>query len=79
MYASEISESVIVPRITADKSLHDAMNTLQNEATGKIVVVDNNDQDKILGTITLSEISEAYNREIRRMKERTRPKGSRAV
>ena len=71
--------SADISRITANKSLHDAMNMLENEATGKIVVVDNNDQDKILGTITLSEISEAYNREIRRMKERTRPKGSRAV
>ncbi len=68
-----------VPIISSNKSLHDALNMIVNESTGKLVVVDNNEMDKILGTLTLSEISEAYNREIRRIKERTRPLKSRAI
>jgi predicted transcriptional regulator len=68
-----------VPIIPSNKSLHDALNMIVNESTGKLVVVDNNEMDKILGTLTLSEISEAYNREIRRIKERTRPLKSRPL
>ncbi|MGP6220878.1 chloride channel protein [Caldiplasma sukawensis] len=60
--------SLNVPSIEKNQSLHDALNILIKEPSGKLVVIDKNFPGKVLGTLTISEIAEAYNLEIRRLK-----------
>lgn len=61
-----------IPIITKKDSLHSALNRLIVEPTGKLVVIEEENSKSVCGTISLSEISEAYNREIRRIKEANR-------
>jgi CIC family chloride channel protein len=58
-----------IPKISNTDNLHNAMNILIKEPSGKLVVVSDNDKNKAVGTLTLSEVADAYNREIRRIKE----------
>ncbi len=61
-----------IPTIGKSESLHSALNRLISEPTGKLVVIEDENSKSVCGTITLTEISEAYNREIRRIKEANR-------
>lgn len=68
-------ESVMIrdiPKISKNVSLHSALNLLITEPTGKLVVMEDDNSEKVAGTLTLSEIAEAYNREIRRIKFATK-------
>lgn len=58
-----------VPKISSNENLHVALNRLTTEVSGKLVVIDPGDPNTAVGTLTLSEIADAYNREIRRIKE----------
>ena len=61
-----------IPTITKNDSLHTALNRLILEPTGKLVVIEAPESRSVSGTISLSEIADAYNREIRRLKESSR-------
>lgn len=54
--------------ISKDKNVHVALDLLTKEVRGKLVVVDEEGSDNILGTISFGDVAEAYNREIRRIK-----------
>ena len=56
--------------ITQDENIHVALDMLTRTASGKLVVVDSKDRKKVLGTIGFSDVAEAYNREVRRIKLR---------
>ena len=53
--------------ISPQENIHDALDILTKVPSGKLVVVDS-DMD-VLGTIGFTEIADAYNREIRRIKK----------
>ncbi|MHB1492694.1 MAG: chloride channel protein [Thermoplasmataceae archaeon] len=57
-----------IPKIGKGKNILDALNILTRDPSGKLAVVEDNDQSIILGTIGFTEIADAYNREIRRIK-----------
>ncbi|MEM0155666.1 MAG: chloride channel protein, partial [Thermoplasmataceae archaeon] len=57
-----------VQTIKGSATAHTAMDMLTRSTAGKLVVVDDEDPDKILGTIGLSDLADAYNREIRKLK-----------
>ncbi len=57
-----------IPKIGKGKNILDALNILTRDPSGKLAVVEDNDQGIILGTIGFTEIADAYNREIRRIK-----------
>ncbi len=64
-------EEVMIPdpfTIGKNENIHSALDMLTKSSLGKLVVVDPPDSRKILGTIGLDEIADAYNREIRRIK-----------
>ena len=56
--------------ITEDENIHVALDTLTRSLSGKLVVVSSRDRSSVLGTIGFSEVAEAYNREIRKIKLR---------
>ncbi len=56
--------------ITEDENIHVALDTLTRSPSGKLVVVSSRDRSSVLGTIGFSEVAEAYNREIRKIKLR---------
>ncbi|MCL5783050.1 MAG: chloride channel protein [Candidatus Thermoplasmatota archaeon] len=56
--------------ITEDENIHVALDTLARSPSGKLVVVSSMDRSSVLGTIGFSEVAEAYNREIRKIKLR---------
>ncbi|MEM0158639.1 MAG: chloride channel protein [Thermoplasmataceae archaeon] len=56
------------PVIDKNMNIHDALDLLVKSPIGKLVVIDRANGGVIAGTIGLSEIAEAYNREIRRIK-----------
>ncbi len=58
------------PIITQDENIHVALDMLTRTTSGKLVVVDSKDRDRVLGTIGFSDVAEAYNREVRRIKLR---------
>lgn len=58
------------PTITQDENIHIALDMLTRTTSGKLVVVDSRDREKVLGTIGFSDVAEAYNREVRKIKLR---------
>jgi predicted transcriptional regulator len=56
--------------ITDDENIHVALDTLTRSPSGKLVVVSSRDRSSVMGTIGFSEVAEAYNREIRKIKLR---------
>ncbi len=54
--------------ISSNENIHVALDTLIKSTTGKLVVVSPADEKTVLGTIGLSEIAEAYNRQVRKIK-----------
>ncbi len=56
--------------ITQDENIHVALDMLTKTTSGKLVVVDSKDREKVLGTIGFADVAEAYNREVRRIKLR---------
>ncbi len=62
--------SIETTTITQDENIHVALDMLTRTASGKLVVVDSKDRQKVLGTIGFSDVAEAYNREVRRIKLR---------
>lgn len=64
------------PLIRSDDNLHNALNKLTKEPSGKLIVYDDNSPDVVVGTLTLSEVAEAYNMEIRRIKDVQRMENS---
>ncbi|MCW6169481.1 MAG: CBS domain-containing protein [Thermoplasmatales archaeon] len=49
-------------------NIHEALDLLTRSADGKLIVMNHEKNGQVLGTITLSEIADAYNREIRKIK-----------
>lgn len=58
------------PTITQDENIHIALDMLTRTPSGKLVVVDSRNRQKVLGTIGFADVAEAYNREVRRIKLR---------
>ncbi len=56
--------------ITQDENIHIALEMLTRTPSGKLVVVDSNDRQRVLGTIGFADVAEAYNREVRKIKLR---------
>ncbi len=56
--------------ITQDENIHIALDMLTRTPSGKLVVVDSNDRQRVLGTIGFADVAEAYNREVRKIKLR---------
>ncbi len=56
--------------ITQDENIHIALDMLTRTSTGKLVVVDSSDRQRVLGTIGFADVAEAYNREVRKLKLR---------
>jgi len=54
--------------IADNKNIHEALDLLTRSVDGKLVVIDHDSPKRVLGTITLSEIADTYNKEIRRIK-----------
>ncbi len=54
--------------ISSKENIHVALDTLIKSTTGKLVVVSPSDGKTVLGTIGLSEIADAYNRQVRKIK-----------
>ena len=54
--------------ISSSENIHVALDTLIKSTTGKLVVVSPTDGKTVLGTIGLSEIADAYNRQVRKIK-----------
>ena len=54
--------------IEDDANIHKALDLLTRSADGKLIVMNPEKNGQVLGTITLSEIADAYNREIRKIK-----------
>lgn len=61
-----------LPIILSQDNIHSALTRLITEPSGKLIVMETPDSKKVMGTLTLSEISESYNREIRTIKEAQR-------
>ncbi len=57
--------------IEGSESIHSAMDRLSKLTVGKLVVVESLEGKRVIGTLGFNEIAEAYNREIRRIKEAT--------
>ncbi|HLH85313.1 MAG TPA: chloride channel protein [Thermoplasmataceae archaeon] len=57
-----------LPLIDKEKSIHEALDLLVKTPIGKLVVIDRENGGRIVGTIGFSEVADAYNREIRRIK-----------
>ncbi len=60
------------PLIESNDNLHNALNRLTKEPSGKLIVYNEGQPDVVLGTLTLSEIADAYNMEIRKIKNAQR-------
>ncbi|MCL6014377.1 MAG: chloride channel protein, partial [Candidatus Thermoplasmatota archaeon] len=60
------------PLIKSDDNLHNALNKLTKEPSGKLIVYNESSPDIVVGTLTLVEVAEAYNMEIRRIKDAQR-------
>lgn len=54
--------------ITKGENIHIALNLLTKEPSGKLIVIEGETTKKVIGTISFTEIADAYNREIRRIK-----------
>lgn len=54
------------PKVNSKSDAYRVFDILSRSAIGKVVVVD--DSDKVIGTIGLEELADAYNREIRKIK-----------
>lgn len=67
---AKVSEAMTTesPIITQDENIHIALDMLTRTPSGKLVVVDSRNRQKVLGTIGFSDVAEAYNREVRRIK-----------
>ncbi len=61
--------------ISESESVHRAMEMLINNEQGKLIVVSAANPERVTGTIGFPEIAEAYNMEIRRIKENQRKEG----
>ena len=57
--------------ITQDENIHIALDMLTRTPSGKLVVVDSNDRQRVLGTIGFADVAEAYNREVRKNSMKT--------
>jgi CIC family chloride channel protein len=55
--------------IEASDNIHSAMDRLSKLPVGKLVVVESMESRRVTGTLGFNEIADAYNREIRRIKE----------
>ncbi len=60
------------PLIKSDDNLHNALNKLTKEPSGKLIVYNESSPSIVVGTLTLVEVAEAYNMEIRRIKDAQR-------
>ncbi|OWP56385.1 MAG: hypothetical protein B2I17_06205 [Thermoplasmatales archaeon B_DKE] len=58
-----------VKYVKASATMHTALDLLTATTTGKLVVVDDVNPKIVIGTIGLADIAEAYNREIRKIKQ----------
>ncbi len=54
--------------IADNENVHNALDLLTRSVDGKLIVVDHDNPRRVVGTITLSEIAETYNKEIRKIK-----------
>ena len=70
--ATAVSEAMSkeVLTISQDENIHVALDMLTRTTSGKLVVVDSKDKGRVMGTIGFSDVAEAYNREVRRIKLR---------
>lgn len=70
--ATKVSEvmSRDTATITQDENIHIALDMLTRTPSGKLVVVDSKDRQRVLGTIGFADVADAYNREVRRIKLR---------
>ena len=61
-----MSTSVMV--IDKTSSIHQALDELTKSTIGKLVVIDSNNKNMVVGTIGFSDIADAYNREVRKLR-----------
>ncbi len=61
-----------LPLIYPNDNLHTALTNLMKESSGKLIVLESPTSRNVVGTLTLKEITESYNKEIRTIKEAQR-------
>lgn len=61
-----MSTNVMV--IDRNSSIHEALDELTKSTIGKLVVIDKSQKDTVVGTIGFSDIADAYNREVRKLR-----------
>lgn len=61
-----------LPILYPNDNLHTALTKIMNESSGKLIILESPESKKVEGSLSLQEITEAYNKEIRTIKEAQR-------
>jgi Predicted transcriptional regulator, contains C-terminal CBS domains len=61
-----------LPVLYPNDNLHTALTKIMSESSGKLIILESRNSRKVMGTLSLQEITESYNKEIRTIKENQR-------